>query len=172
MADETLTFTLEKVTVTSITRATTLATLTVDPSAHNFSTGDYVLVAGANQAPYNGIFQITVTGAKTFTYVMASDPGASASGTLLTSRFSPVRQMKNKNDFFNLSLTGTFVATVALRRSLDEGTTWGNADTYTTAAEKVVEDPSSRVIYHIGFSAWTSGSAKAIMDIRAGSFET
>lgn len=65
-------------TISSITRVTTTATLTT-AAAHGLDTGDVVRVSGASPAQYNGTFTITVTGASTFTYTMASDPGASAS---------------------------------------------------------------------------------------------
>lgn len=65
-------------TISSITRVTTTATLTT-ATPHGLQTGMIVTVAGATPAQYNGTFTITVTGDDTFTYVMGSDPGASAS---------------------------------------------------------------------------------------------
>lgn len=70
--------------ISSITRVTTTATLTT-ASAHGLVTGQLVTVTGAVPAQYNVTSAtIIVTGASTFTYTMASDPGASASpvGTL------------------------------------------------------------------------------------------
>ena len=67
--------------ITSITRVTTTATAT--KTAHGYATNDFIRISGANEAPYNGLFQITVTSSSVFTYVMASDPGGSATGTLL-----------------------------------------------------------------------------------------
>jgi hypothetical protein len=64
--------------ISSITRSTTTATLTTS-AAHNLVTGSEVTVSGATPAGYNGTYIITVTGATTFTYVMAADPGANAS---------------------------------------------------------------------------------------------
>jgi hypothetical protein len=63
--------------ISSITRSTTTATLTTSAS-HNLVTGSEVTVSGATPAGYNGAYIITVTGATTFTYVMAADPGANA----------------------------------------------------------------------------------------------
>lgn len=65
-------------TISSITRVTTTATLTT-ATAHGLQTGMIVTVAGATPTEYNGTYTITVTGDDTFTYVMGSDPGASAS---------------------------------------------------------------------------------------------
>jgi hypothetical protein len=70
--------------ISSITRVTTTATLTT-ATPHGLVTGQLVTIAGATPAAYNvASASITVTGASTFTYTMASDPGASASpvGTL------------------------------------------------------------------------------------------
>jgi len=64
-------------TTSSITRVGTLATLT-SGTPHNLVTGDFVLISGATPAAFNGTFQVTSTGATTFTYNMQSDPGANA----------------------------------------------------------------------------------------------
>jgi len=64
--------------ISSITFVTTTATLTTSTS-HGLSTGAVVTISGASPAAYNGTFSITVTGTTTFTYTMASNPGANAS---------------------------------------------------------------------------------------------
>lgn len=66
--------------VTSITRAGTTATVTTT-SPHLLATGDQTTISGATEPPYNITATITVTGGSTFTYVMESDPGGSATGT-------------------------------------------------------------------------------------------
>lgn len=68
--------------ITSITRVGTTATLTTT-SAHGLSTGNSVYITQASPSQYNGQYTITVTGGSTFTYTMASDPGASATGGVL-----------------------------------------------------------------------------------------
>jgi hypothetical protein len=65
-------------TISTITFSTTTATLTT-ASAHGLSSGAVVVVTGATPSAYNGTFAITVTGTTTFTYTMASNPGANAS---------------------------------------------------------------------------------------------
>lgn len=78
-----------KLPITSITRGGT-GNLTATAILSNINTtlipGDKVVVEGAAQSPYNTtatILTITNSGsATTITYLMASDPGASASGTL------------------------------------------------------------------------------------------
>lgn len=68
----------EGAVISSITRVGTTATLTTATN-HGRTTGDTVSIWGASPSQYNGTYTITVTGATTFTYTMASDPGASAS---------------------------------------------------------------------------------------------
>lgn len=65
----------------SLTRVGTTATFTtVQP--HGLSIGQAVVIAGATQAPYNGTFAVaSVPSPTSFTYVMSSDPGSSASGS-------------------------------------------------------------------------------------------
>ena len=77
--------------ITSITFVTTTATLTTN-SPHGLSTNDYVTIAGASPAQYNGTYSITVTGASTFTYVMASTPATNATsvGTYYANLWLPI----------------------------------------------------------------------------------
>lgn len=76
-----------RVTLTSLTHVTTTATAT--KNGHGFSNGQYVTIAGATPAAYNGTFVISNVAANTFDYTMASDPGANATGTI-TARTSVV----------------------------------------------------------------------------------
>lgn len=66
---------------------------------------------------------------------------------------------------FNVSVWGTFDATVALERSFDGGSSWirvtfsdGNAITYTAAASAVWSEPEFGVSFRLRCSAYTSGS--------------
>jgi hypothetical protein len=92
-------------TISTITHVTTTATLTT-AAPHNLITGNRVTISGASPAQYNGTYVITVTGASTFTYVMASSPASNAttvgSYTVLgitgvdSSRFANVNLFKNR----------------------------------------------------------------------------
>lgn len=65
-------------TLVSITRVGTTATATT-AAPHGLSDGDVVKHTGATPAQYNGTFRLTgVPTPTTYTYVMGSDPGASA----------------------------------------------------------------------------------------------
>ncbi len=82
---DTDTFTVE-VTVTtlsvnSITRSGTTATVTT-ASAHGYTSGQKVTIAGATQTDYNGTYTITSTGADTYTYTVANSPATPATGTI------------------------------------------------------------------------------------------
>jgi len=66
-------------TVTIVNSGTTA---TVTHATHGMATGDYVQISGASLAANNGVFQITVTGAGTYTYTMGSSPGSSPTGTI------------------------------------------------------------------------------------------
>lgn len=67
---------------TTITRSGSTATATC--TGHGLVTNDYVVIKGANQQEYNGVFQVTVTGTDTFTYTVAGTPATPATGTIVT----------------------------------------------------------------------------------------
>lgn len=64
----------------SITRAGSTATVT--HTAHGLITGNNVLIKGANQNEYNGVYSITVTGTNTYTYTVSGTPATPATGTI------------------------------------------------------------------------------------------
>ena len=78
-------------TISSITNVGTTATLTTT-TAHNLVSGTFVQVSGATPSAYNGAFSITVTTPTAFTYVMATDPAASASvvGSYIVGKWSQI----------------------------------------------------------------------------------
>ena len=92
-------------TISTITRGGTgnlTATLTT-ASAHNLVTGNTITVAGAIPTQFNGTYRITVTGATTLTYVMATAPSGDATtvGTYTI-------------DYYILGLNSNLFATVNL----------------------------------------------------------
>lgn len=62
---------------------------------------------------------------------------------------------------FNLSVTGTWAGTVTLQRSYDDGTSWGDVDSYTANTEKMVETTEVGVLWRLGIKTggYTSGTA-------------
>lgn len=81
-----LTATPVALTVSSITRASTTATVTTS-IAHGFTTGDYVRHAGATQTEYNVEAQVTVTGTTTYTFTVSGNPATPATGTSITATY-------------------------------------------------------------------------------------
>src|SRR5882757_6760458 len=97
----TLTGTALEKTVTSITRAVNTATVTL--TAHGYSTGDYITIAGASPAgtaapsDYNGTFQITKLTADTFSYAVANSPATPATIDVNASAITAVKCFDNLN---------------------------------------------------------------------------
>lgn len=71
----------DQIGASSLTSTGTTATFTA-LSAHGRTTNDYVQISGAAPGNYNGIFQITVTGATAFTYTISGAPTSPAVGTI------------------------------------------------------------------------------------------
>lgn len=71
--------------VSSITQTSGTATATTS-TAHGYTTGDLVYVAGAAQAAYNGVHEVTVATTTTFTFPVASGTTTPATGTITASR--------------------------------------------------------------------------------------
>lgn len=61
----------------------------------------------------------------------------------------------------NVSLAGTFVATVGLFRSFDQGTTWRLVASYTGQTETSVIEWENGTLYQFQTTAYTSGTANA-----------
>lgn len=65
---------------------------------------------------------------------------------------------------WNLSLWGTFVATVRLVRSFDGGTVWipctraGDVVTWSSPSSEVIDAPEGNVIYALDVISYTSGT--------------
>lgn len=67
----------------TITRVSTTAS--VSHTGHGLSTGDKVVIRGANQQEYNGIHTITVTGTNGYDFTVAGSPTTPATGTIISS---------------------------------------------------------------------------------------
>lgn len=70
----------------TITGATTTAT--VAHTAHGLSTGDYIIIRGANEDVYNGVYSITVTGVDAYTYTTNETIGTSPATGTITATFA------------------------------------------------------------------------------------
>lgn len=72
----------QSISISSITRSGDTVTVTTT-SNHNLASNVVVTVSGAVETDYNGAQIIKVTGADTFTYVIATTPTTPATGTIL-----------------------------------------------------------------------------------------
>lgn len=68
--------------------------------------------------------------------------------------------------YFNVSVWGTFSATITLQRSFDEGVTWLDVTSYTAPKEDVIHEPE-RALYRLGIKTgnFTSGTANVRLGI-------
>jgi hypothetical protein len=62
---------------------------------------------------------------------------------------------------FNLSLSGTWVGTITIQRSFDNGVTWLDVTIFTANIEYLRDEPELGALYRAGFKAgeYTSGTA-------------
>lgn len=76
--------------VVTLTQSSGTATVTTK-LPHGLVSGDFAVISGASPSGYNGRFQVTVTGATTFTYAVDSGLSSPASGTIeaVTGKFDP-----------------------------------------------------------------------------------
>ena len=72
---------------------------------------------------------------------------------------------------FNVSIYGTFVASIQLERSFDNGANWlqttaGGAafNVWTAPCSESVQETSANVLYRLNCTAYTSGTANYRMD--------
>jgi head-tail adaptor len=77
----------DPVSVTSLTRTSTTATVTT-AAPHGYASNDYVTVAGSTPAGYNGRPKITVTGPSSFTYPVSGVLATPATGTISVTYYS------------------------------------------------------------------------------------
>jgi hypothetical protein len=68
----------------SVTISNSGVTATVTHTGHGMASNDYVTIRGASHALNNGVYQITVTNANTYTYTMTSAPGSSPTGSIIS----------------------------------------------------------------------------------------
>ncbi len=60
---------------------------------------------------------------------------------------------------YNLSIYGTFSATINLERSFDEGATWQVVRVFTIASERIGDEPEPGTLYRFNCTSYTSGTA-------------
>jgi hypothetical protein len=108
-----LTTTTGVVAISTITRVSTLATLTT-ASSHGLTTGRQVSITGCTPAAYNGVYTITVLNSTSFTYTMASVPAGSASvvGSYEIGITTPVNTLMNYTEIGGYKLFAVSGSTI------------------------------------------------------------
>lgn len=82
-------------TISTLAWSANVVTVTLSEN-HGWSNGDQipVVISGATPAAYNGAYTASVTGDKTLTYTLSSDPGtATVMGTVTTVAAGEIQQM-------------------------------------------------------------------------------
>jgi hypothetical protein len=113
----------------AVTAATNATPISITCTAHGYSTGDTVVIAGtgANIAPSLGTWEITVTGVNTFTLDGTTAPGVSFSGSGPTARLRNNTRVKLTSAVTqNIASTGpgraAWVASANVTAGLNTGT--------------------------------------------------
>lgn len=102
--------------VVTMARVGAVATVTA-LVAHNWQSGDYVTVAGATPADYNGVKQVTVTGANTATFAIGSGVATPPTGTI-TATFLKDAQGSVRDSWVLVALMPAAVAPLSAQERL------------------------------------------------------
>ena len=143
------TLTAGSLTVVSITRVGTIATVTIDTD-HLLASNVEVTIVGAGETEYNGAQAIQVTGADTFTFDVSGSPATPATGTITadsTSASVPVEAVppSDPDAPFGAATNQTLDAPLSLQvtiagvdniANVDNGELAGGADEETDAEYK------------------------------------
>lgn len=78
------------------------------------------------------------------------------SGSLSTNDSSDIRGVTRR--YYNVSIWGTFVATVKLQRSFDDGVTWLTCKTTTVPFEGFGVETEAQIQYRYEVTNWVSGT--------------
>jgi hypothetical protein len=79
----------------SVTLTGTGTTATATHTTHGLTTNDYVVIKGAVEDVYNGVYQITVTGTNTYTYTTNETIGTTPATGTITSTFVVISGLTN-----------------------------------------------------------------------------
>jgi hypothetical protein len=101
------------IAVSSITSSGLTATVTT-ATDHDLTTGDSVVIAGADQTEYNGTYTVTVTADTTFTYTFAGSATTPATGsiTVNSNTINLIYESSDKDMSQSAYTTGTVTMTV------------------------------------------------------------
>ena len=126
----TVTISDNSLTVSSITRSGTTATVTTDDD-HELASNVSVTISGANEADYNGTYEIKVTETNEFTYDVENNPTSPASGTILADNTSisvPVESQEYQDSDNDINVNLELDTTVSLQSAISGVDTDANVD--------------------------------------------
>ena len=126
--------------VTSITQSAGVATVTL--TAHGYSDGDEITIAGANQAGYNLTRNVTKTGANTFTYPVDSGTVTPATGTITATGYT--------QGTFNMVASCNYNGKQVFQESSGGGIFEMNEDAQ--------DDNGSYIDWHVRLQSWDGGN--------------
>lgn len=133
-------------------------TATIVQTGHKLTTGDTVVISGANESEYNGTFTVTVVNVNVYTYTMASSPGTDATGTVVARSNVATVSHTDHNRVTGDSVTisganetdynGTFTITV-----IDDNTYYYNTATIATsdATGDTIARTETVTVTHVGY---------------------
>jgi len=77
--------------------------------------------------------------------------------------FSAALEFHGSKQTANLSVSGTFSATVTAQRSFDNGSNWLDVEQYTSGIEKVLDNVERAVLWRVGVKTgdYSSGTVEA-----------
>lgn len=90
-------------------------------------------------------------------------PRLSASLTAQNTFCGPTYLAKDRP--FQISVSGTFTATVTLQKSYDGGSNWHDVESYTTATEKIVDSIDGATMWRLGVKTGGFGNGTAVCRI-------
>lgn len=93
----------------------------------------------------------------------SSTSSAAADGNFTTPSYFAAASDGVDDGGINLSVSGTFVGTVTLQRSFDDGVTWVDVEQYTAPVEKVIENIQTRAKWRLGVKDGDYGSGDILM---------
>ena len=120
------------VDVSQITWSSDVAAVTT-VAAHLLTTGDYVEVESVIPDTYNGLYQVTVTGANTFEYARTGNPGSYISSGIVTSG------VLNESGFVELDVNAVSYTTGQSSGSSSLGVASFLYDRFTIDTQNVVD---------------------------------
>jgi hypothetical protein len=139
---------------TAIVRSGATATATTS-TAHGLTTGQRVVISGARQPEYSGVFTVAVVNSTTFSFQVEGTPESPATGTIVTRAAQTIEQIGIDGSDVILTLTAAPSGAVAVRYALDylgvglSITSGASGNLRDSTPETVTVSGVARPLYHL-----------------------